>query len=166
MLFNFALRHIEAGNVSSQDIHFIMQGFRNKKSKDMYMKLTKIINENKDTLIGKPKEGQEQKWANNLVNLFYSFASNRPRNYGVYGNYAKDELREIIANYEQEFVDVSQHLDADGLTRFAQVMYLLKDETFENIWWRIENRVHDLAEQEGAIDAYHLTNILRSFSKS
>jgi hypothetical protein len=45
-------------------------------------------------------------------------------------------------------------------------MYLLKDETFENIWWRIENRVHELAEVPGALDMYHVTNILRAFSRS
>jgi len=45
-------------------------------------------------------------------------------------------------------------------------MYLLKDESYENIWWRIENRVHELAEQGDSLDVYHLANILRSFSKS
>jgi hypothetical protein len=101
-----------------------------------------------------------------MVNLFYSFASNKPRNFGVYGQHAKDEIRELIAHYEQDFVELSQYLDAEHLTRFAQVMYLLKDESFENIWWRIENRVHDLAEQKGALDSYHVVNLLRAFSKS
>jgi hypothetical protein len=45
-------------------------------------------------------------------------------------------------------------------------MYLLKSPAYENIWWRIENRVHDLAEIPGALDSYNITNILRSFSKS
>lgn len=79
---------------------------------------------------------------------------------------ARDEIRELIALYEQDFVDIPQYLDAEHLTRFAQVIYLLKDETFENIWWRIENRVHELAEVKGALDSYHIVNILRSFSKS
>jgi len=43
-------------------------------------------------------------------------------------------------------------------------MYLLKSKAYENIWWRIENRVHELAE--GYLDMYHITNILRSFSRS
>ena len=45
-------------------------------------------------------------------------------------------------------------------------MYLLKEETFENIWWRIENRVHDLAESAEGLDNYQVVNILRAFSKS
>lgn len=42
----------------------------------------------------------------------------------------------------------------------------MKSKSFENIWWRIENRIHELAEQKDALDAYHLSNIIRSFSKS
>ena len=42
-------------------------------------------------------------------------------------------------------------------------MYLLKCKDFANIWWRIENRVHELAD---TLDAYQITNILRSFSRS
>jgi hypothetical protein len=52
------------------------------------------------------------------------------------------------------------------LTRLAQTLYLLKDDRYENIWWRIENRVHELAELDGALDLYHIVNILRSFSRS
>jgi hypothetical protein len=71
-----------------------------------------------------------------------------------------------VAHYEQDLLEICPHLDADGLTRFAQVMYLMKTKNFENIWWRIENRVHELAEEKGALDSFHLTNILRSFSRS
>jgi len=62
--------------------------------------------------------------------------------------------------------EASKYLDGEGITRLAQVMYLLKSKSYENIWWRIENRVHDLAEIEGALDTYNITNILRSFSRS
>lgn len=44
-------------------------------------------------------------------------------------------------------------------------MYVLKSDRYENIWWRIENRTNALAE-EGKLDAYHLTNILRAFSRA
>ena len=40
---------------------------------------------------------------------------------------------------------------------------LLKTDQFENIWWRIENRANQLA-QENKLDTYHVTNILRAFS--
>jgi hypothetical protein len=44
-------------------------------------------------------------------------------------------------------------------------MYLFKSIKFENIWWRIENRVHELVEIPGALDVYNISNILRAFSK-
>ena len=45
-------------------------------------------------------------------------------------------------------------------------LYLLKSPRYENIWWRVENRVHDLAEEKGALDIYHISSIIRAFSKS
>jgi hypothetical protein len=45
-------------------------------------------------------------------------------------------------------------------------MYLFKTKEFENIWRRIENRVHELAEQPGSLDLYNVSNILRSFARS
>jgi len=110
-------------------------------------------------------EGQEAKWATGMVNLFNSLATNRPTKFGVYSQYAKDEIDELIAHYEDDLQETCGHLDEEGITRLSQVMYLLKTKKYENIWWRIENRVHDLAES-GKLDAYHITNILRSFSKS
>lgn len=166
LLFQSAREKVESGAVSVDDFHHIMQGHRNKKSKDMYLKMKKVLIDGKDKIIPRPQAGGEKKWAETTTDLFYSFASNKPRDFGVYKQYAKDEIRELIALYEHDFMDIPQHLDAEHLTRFAQVMYLLKDETFENIWWRIENRVHELAEQKGALDTYHVVNILRSFSKS
>jgi hypothetical protein len=72
----------------------------------------------------------------------------------------------LLAHYEHDFNDAASYLDGEGITRLAQVMYLLRSKEYENVWWRIENRVHDLAEIKGALDTYILTNILRSFSKS
>ena len=57
-------------------------------------------------------------------------------------------------------------MDSEGITRLSQVMYLFKSKSFENIWWRIENRIHELAEVKGALDIYNVTNIIRSFSRS
>lgn len=95
----------------------------------------------------------------------FSFASNKPTKFGVYTEYAKDEIKELIALYETDLCEAAECLDADGLTRLAQALYLLKDDSFENIWWRIENRVHALVE-ENSLNSYHITNLLRSFSRS
>ena len=71
-----------------------------------------------------------------------------------------------MAHYEHDLCEAATYLDGDGVTRLAQTLYLLKSKAYENIWWRVENRVHDLAEEEGALDMFHVTNIIRSFSRS
>jgi len=139
-----------------------MQGHRNKKSKDIYLKLKKMLIDHKELLM----PGKEKVWADNMVNIMYSFASNKPTKFGVYVRYAKEEIDELLTHYEQDFCDCCQYLDAEGITRLAQVMYLLKSKSFENIWWRIENRIHELAEVKGSLDPYNISSIMRAFSRS
>lgn len=76
------------------------------------------------------------------------------------------EIEEILTIYEQDLFEASKHLDGDGITRMAQFLYMFKTREFEPIWWRIENRVHELAEVKGALDMYNVVNIIRSFSRS
>ena len=40
-----------------------------------------------------------------MANFFYNFASNRPTKYERSINYAKEELEELIAHYEEDFKD-------------------------------------------------------------
>ena len=165
LLLNTVIQKIDAGLESREDYHNIMQGFRNKKNIDVHLKMQRLLIDKKDFF--NPKhEGKEKEWALNMVNLFYSFVSNKKKQFGIYARYAKEEVDEILAHYEDDFCEAAQHLDAEGITKLAQVMYLLKSGRYENIWWRIENRVHDLAEVKGALDDYHISNIIRSFSRS
>lgn len=80
-------------------------------------------------------------WAENLANLFFSFASNRPQHYGVYKQVQRDDIDELLAYYETDICEAAQYLDKEGITRLAQSLYLIKSKSFENIWWRVENRV-------------------------
>jgi hypothetical protein len=74
------------------------------------------------------------------------FASSRPKSFGVYRHYASDELSELLAHYEHDLCDAAEQADPEQITRMAQAMYILKSDEYENIWWRIENRVNALAE--------------------
>ena len=103
--------------------------------------------------------------AHRLANLFYMFASGRPKQWGVYKLYAAQDLDELIAHYEHDLCEAAEKADAEHLTRLAQALYILKTGEFENIWWRIENRTNELCE-EGKLDSYHVINILRAFSRS
>ena len=91
------------------------------------------------------------------------FAADKPNRFGVYANYYKQEVNELLALYEEDLINCVPHLDADHLTRLCQALYLLKTPEFENIWWRIEDAVN---LQVSKLDSYHVTNILRSFSHS
>ena len=165
LLLNTVIQKIDQGLESREDYHNVMQGFRNKKNIDVHLKMQRLLIDKKD-FFNPREEGKEKEWALNMVNLFYSFVSNKKRQFGIYARYAKEEVDEILAHYEDDFCEAAQHLDAEGITKLAQVMYLLKSGRYENIWWRIENRVHELAEVKGALDDYHISNIIRSFSRS
>ena len=59
-------------------------------NEDLYLKLRKNLIDQKLILsprLDESKQGDEKemkKWADNLTNLFFSFASNRPQHYGIY----------------------------------------------------------------------------------
>lgn len=100
-----------------------------------------------------------------LIDLFYIFASNRSTRYGVYKHYAAQELEELIAYYEHDLADAGEEADPEYVTRLAQTMYILKSGEYENIFWRIERRATEFAVN-GQLDIYHVTNLLRAFSRS
>lgn len=101
-----------------------------------------------------------------MVNLLYSFASNRPTQFGVYKVYADEELNEMLSHYESDLKDIAERpelLDAEHLTRLAQALYIMKTKDYEGVFRRIE--LSALTHNEnGKLDIYHVTNILRAFS--
>lgn len=111
---------------------------------------------------------EEKKRAQNLANLFYTFASNRPNNFGVYKVYASEEVNELLSHYENDLKEITEKpglLDAAHLTRLAQALYILKTNDFESIFERIERRALELNEQ-GKLDVQNACDILRSFTHS
>lgn len=95
----------------------IMQGFRNKQNKGLYQVIRK-------TLVDRKKELQLS--GPQLIDLFFMFASSRPKNFGVYRVYAAEELEELLAHYEHDLCEAAEKADAESLTRLAQAMYILK----------------------------------------
>jgi len=100
-----------------------------------------------------------------LINTLFTFASCRPKNYGVYKNYAQDEVEELVANYEHDLCEAGESANAEQLTRMAQALYIMKTCEYENIFWRVERRANQLAH-ENALDSYNVTNILRALTRS
>lgn len=94
-----------------------MQGFRNKQNKGLYQVIRK-------TLVDRKMELQLS--GAQLIDLFFMFASSRPKNFGVYRVYAAEELEELLAHYEHDLCEAAEKADAESLTRLAQAMYILK----------------------------------------
>lgn len=92
-----AIEAAGAGITDPTDFHYIMQGHRNRKSKDLYMKMRSSLVNHKEHLVG---SGSDARWASNLINLLYSFVTCKPTNFGVYRNYAKEDIDELIQTYE------------------------------------------------------------------
>ena len=109
---------------------------------------------------------EEKKRGENIVNLMYSLASNRPNKFGVYKVYAEEELNELLSHYEEDLKLVAEtSKDPELLTRLAQTLYVMKTKDFEGIFKRVERKLLALNE-EGKVDEYHVVNLLRALTHS
>ena len=67
------------------------------------------------------------------MNTFFTLATNRTKNFKQQINYARDELDELLAHYEEDLKDMTAVLDTEYLTRMAQMMYIFKTKEYEGI---------------------------------
>jgi hypothetical protein len=54
-----------------------------------------------------------------MINVLYSFASNKPTKFGVHIRYYKEQIDELLAHYEADLCEAAALLDAEGITRMA-----------------------------------------------
>ena len=80
----------------------IMQGFRNKQNKGLFQLIRKTLVERKKTL---------KLTSTQLIDLFFMFASSRPKQYGVYKVYANEDLEELLAHYEHDLCEAAEKAD-------------------------------------------------------
>jgi len=170
LLMKRAIEAIENGSAATPaDVIDIIQGFRQRKSKDLYQRVRQSLVSRKAALFPHAKTPEEEKKrAENIVNVLYTFASNKPAQFGLYKVYAAEDINELLSHYETDLKEIAEKeglLDAEHLTRLAQALYVLKTGDFENIFRRIDKSATDLHAQ-GKLDAYHVTNILRAFVHS
>lgn len=107
------------GAATANDLIDILQGFRQRKSKDMYQRIVKQLIAKKSKIFPNAADAKER--AQSIVNVLYSLASNRPSKFGVYKVYAAEDVDELLSHYEQDLKDivVDGHLDGDHLTRLT-----------------------------------------------
>lgn len=157
------LEAAEAGIHDPELFMFIMQGSRNRRSSDLYLKMRRNLITNKEKLFGGERG---EAWAATLNNVFHSFASNRPTNFGKHKLVAAEDIDELLQHYEWDLCDAAPLLDADGICRLAETLQLLRSRAHVNIWWRVENRISELAvvhKQE--YDQFQLAEIFRAFTR-
>ena len=104
LLMKRAMEAIDQGSAATpSDVIDVLQGFRQRKNKDLYQRIRNALISRKASLFPQAKTPEEEKIrAENLVNLFYSFASNRPNQFGVYKVYAVEEVNELLSHYEAD----------------------------------------------------------------
>lgn len=161
MLMQRALAEVD--RCSALELSYIMQGFRQKQNKALTERVRKNLIERRRQLF--PNGAETEDGREMLVNTFFTFASCRPKQYGVYRRYASEEIEELVANYEHDLCETAEQADAEQLTRLASALYVMGTCEYENVFWRIERRTNQLAH-EGKLDAYNASTILRAFSRS
>jgi hypothetical protein len=86
------------------------------------MRIRKQIIARKGSIFPLSKTPEENKTrAENMVNLIYTFASNRPNNFGTFKVYASEDVDELLSHFDADLKESieADHLDAEHLTRLA-----------------------------------------------
>jgi hypothetical protein len=86
------------------------------------MRVRKQIIARKGAMFPVAKTPDEAKTrSENIVNLIYTFASNRPNQYGMQKIYASEEIDELLSHFDADLKESIEkdHLDAEHLTRLA-----------------------------------------------
>ena len=107
---------------SADDFIDVLQGFRQRKSKDLYMRIRKQIIARKNAIFPPAKTPEEERRrAEKMVNLIYSFASNRPNQFGVYKIVASEELDEMLSHFDADIKEAIEKdlLEPEHLVRLA-----------------------------------------------
>ena len=104
MLMKRALDEVE--RCSALELSYIMQGFRQKQNKALAEKVRKALIDNRRTLF--PNGVETEDGREMLINTLMTFASCRPKQYGLYKRYASDEIEELIAHYEHDLCEAGE----------------------------------------------------------
>ena len=127
------------------------------------MRVHKSLIERRRTLF--PNGVETEDGREMMINTLFTYASCRPADKSIYRRYDQDAIEELIANYEHDLCEAGEQANPEQLTRLAQTLYILRTCEFENVFWRVERRANQFAE-EGQLDIYNVTNILRSLTRS
>ena len=54
-----------------------------------------------------------------MVNTLFTHTSNKKSDFGVYEQFERESIDQLLSVYEEDLIDACKHLDADHITRLA-----------------------------------------------
>jgi hypothetical protein len=106
-------------NCGVDELNHIMFGFREIKNKKIFDKIANIIIAKKNVLIKNKLE--------DVSRLLYTYASHKPKTYGVNTlNPQKDLVEKVVRAYEEDLIENIMKMNLSECGRVATMLYLLR----------------------------------------
>lgn len=111
-------------NCGADELMHVMLGFREIKNKKIFDKIANIIIAKKDQLVKNKLE--------DISRLLYTYASHKPKAYGVNTlNPQRDLVEKVVRTYEEDLVENLMKMNAMEISRVASMLYLLRIENVD-----------------------------------
>jgi GTPase SAR1 family protein len=108
-------------NCGADDLIHVMFGFREIKNKKIFDKIANIIIAKKDKLVKNKLE--------DISRLLYSYASHKPKSYGINTlNPQRELVEKVVKAYEEDLVENLMKMNVNEMARVATMLYLLRIE--------------------------------------
>lgn len=106
-------------NCSADELMHVMFGFREIKNKKIFDKIANIIIAKKDKLVQNKLE--------DISRLLYTYASHKPKTYGINTlNPQRELVEKLVRTYEEDLVENLMKMNAPEISRVASMLYLLR----------------------------------------
>ncbi len=122
IIYEEVMKQLE--NCGADELTHVMFGFREIKNKKIFDKIANIIIAKKDKLVKNKLE--------DISRLLYTYASHKPKTYGINTlNPQKELVEKLVRAYEEDLVEHLMKMNATEISRVATMLYLLRIEDVE-----------------------------------
>jgi hypothetical protein len=109
-------------------LYCVLFGFRMHRDKSFFDNIVNILIEKKNHLLKKDNSNIPA----NIARIFYSYASNKPKHYGIQTFYAhKEVIEKLIMAYDNDLLENILKMDQHEVCRLTHALYLLKYESVD-----------------------------------
>jgi hypothetical protein len=115
-------------SLNLNQLFVVLFGFRLHKDKGFFDKIVQIFISKKDNFFKKDPQNIPAL----LSNIFYAYASHKPKHYGVQTFYPhKDAIENLIMTYDKEMLENIIKMDQHQICRLTHALYLLKSDSVD-----------------------------------